>query len=218
MANLRSTRTYLDNNGLYLSISHAFRIAWIRINSSMIARQFGLGRVTIEPPFVLNGRRFIKLGEGFASGPGLWLEAISRYNEASFEPRIIVGRNVSLSHSVHIAATTYVEIGADVLIGSRVLITDHNHGSYSGAEQSSPLHPPLRRPLEQGRKTIVGARVWLGDGVVVTAGAIIGDGAVIGANSVVVGVIPGNSLAAGAPASVIRTYDEQSGQWLRSHA
>jgi maltose O-acetyltransferase len=49
--------------------------------------------------------------------------------------------------------------------------------------------------------------VWLGARVTVLRGAHIGEGAVIGAHSVVTGTIPPHTLAAGAPARVIRSLE-----------
>lgn len=208
-------RLHLQANGLYLTVYHSCRQLGTRINSAILAAGFRVHKLTIEPPFVLSGRRYIVMGENFSAGPGLWLDAISRYGERSFQPTILIGANVSLSHSVHIAATTYVEIGSDVLMGSRVLITDHNHGTYNGLHPSDPAQPPSKRPLEEGRRTVIGDRVWLGDGVVVTPGSSVGDGTIIGANSVVIGAIPCNSIAAGAPAKVIKRFDIKSQQWLK---
>jgi acetyltransferase-like isoleucine patch superfamily enzyme len=49
--------------------------------------------------------------------------------------------------------------------------------------------------------------VWCGLNVVVTGGVTIGERAVIGANSVVTGDIPAFSVAAGAPARVLRRIE-----------
>lgn len=215
MISIRSMRSYLDANGLYLMSYHSLQVAWSRLNSVLLARAFSVRKLTVVPPFHLKGRRFVRMGENFAAGPGLWLEAVYRYNQQLFEPQIILGDNVSLSNGVHIAATTFVQIGSDVLVGSGVLITDHNHGSYSGESPSSPDEPPARRLLEAGRRTVIGDRVWIGDGVVVTAGSCIGDGAIVGANSVVVGTVQAGAIVAGAPARVIKVFDPVSGQWKR---
>ena len=58
--------------------------------------------------------------------------------------------------------------------------------------------------------TRIGDNVWLGANVVVTSGVTIGERCVIGANSVVTQDIPPFSIAAGAPAKVLRavTYGE----------
>ncbi|MEI6212126.1 MAG: DapH/DapD/GlmU-related protein [bacterium] len=53
---------------------------------------------------------------------------------------------------------------------------------------------------------ILGCNVWLGVRVIVLKGVTIGDNAVIGAGSVVTHDIPANSLAAGVPARVIRSF------------
>ena len=43
-------------------------------------------------------------------------------------PRLIIGDNVSLSEYVHIGCVNRIEIGDNVLMGSKIYITDHNHG------------------------------------------------------------------------------------------
>jgi acetyltransferase-like isoleucine patch superfamily enzyme len=52
---------------------------------------------------------------------------------------------------------------------------------------------------------VIGNNVWIGAKATVTKGVTIGDNVVIGANSVVTRDIPPNSVAAGAPARVIRS-------------
>jgi lipopolysaccharide O-acetyltransferase len=154
----------------------------------------------------------VEMGEDFTAGDGLWLEAITRYNQQSFSPTIIIGNHVRISHFVHIAATNLVEIGDNVLIGSKVMITDHNHGQYSKRHSSPHLAPSLR-PLDLDRRVVIGRNVWLGDGVVVAPGATIGEGCVIGANSVVVGNIPAFTMAAGAPAKSRKIFNFDTNTW-----
>ena len=55
--------------------------------------------------------------------------------------------------------------------------------------------------------TRLGDNVWLGANVVVTSGVTIGERSVIGANSVVTTDIPPYSIAAGAPARVLRSVE-----------
>lgn len=155
----------------------------------------------------------IKIGANFSAGDNLWLEAVDRYAGRLYSPVITIGNNVSLSDSVHIAATHAVIIGNDVLIGSRVLITDHNHGLYKGEAQSSPLEPPAKRILTDHCCTNIGDRVWIGDGVAILAGSVVGDGSIIAANSVVVSNIPPHCIAAGSPAKPIRKYNFERNEW-----
>jgi lipopolysaccharide O-acetyltransferase len=108
-----------------------------------------------------------------------------------------------------------VVIGDGVLVGSRVLITDHSHGEYGGTAQTSPEEAPRLRRLSCDRTVTIGRNVWLGDGVAVLAGASIGEGSVIATNSVVTGLIPPNCIAAGLPARPLRHYDHTEKAWLK---
>jgi len=178
----------------------------------LIARKLRVKQIKIGPRSHLRGLAFITMGEDFAAGDGLWLEAIPRYNDQNFLPRIVIGQHVRISHFVHITATHLVEIGDNVLMGSKVMITDHNHGQYS-IDHSPPDIAPTLRPLDHDRSVVIGRNVWLGDGVVVTAGASIGEGSVIGANSVVQGRIPAFTIAAGIPATARKTFDFDNRTW-----
>ncbi|MGA8727297.1 MAG: hypothetical protein WB608_00995, partial [Terracidiphilus sp.] len=146
----------------------------------------------------IRGLAHIRIGSNFQASEGLWLEAVTSHQGKDFAPSIRIGDNVSISRWSHISATHRVEIGNEVLIGSKVIITDHNHGQYKGTWD--PMIPPAMRPLDCDKAVTVGNNVWIGDGVVITPGAVIGDGAVIGANSVVIGIIPPGAVAVGIPA------------------
>jgi len=183
-----------------------------RFRNFMIGRKLGVNKIHIGPRSNLRGLSSIEMGEDFSALEGLWLYAVARYYDQRFSPRIVIGDRVRVSQWVHIAATHYVEIGDDALIGSKVTIIDHNHGQYS-KEHSSPHVAPALRPLDAERRVVIGKKVWLGDGVVVTPGTSIGDGAVIGANSVVRGNIPPFSLAAGIPAKVLKMFDFNTERW-----
>ncbi|MGA3049486.1 MAG: hypothetical protein ABSD67_22855 [Terracidiphilus sp.] len=119
----------------------------------------------IGPHAYIRGLSSIEMGEEFAAGDELWLEAVTKYNDQFFHPRIAIGKCVHLSHFVHIAATNYIEIEDDVLIGSKVVITDHNHGQYSRLHTSSHIAPAFRPPLDHDRRVTIGRNVWLAEGV-----------------------------------------------------
>ena len=180
----------------------------------MDARQeLGCPNIILGPRCFIRGTAHITIGRNFQAAEGLWLDAISEHEGVSFSPRILIGENVSVSRWSHIGATNLVQIGDGVLIGSKVLITDHSHGQYSGPH-SSPLIPPVIRPLVSDRQVVIERNVWLGDGVIVSPGSVIGEGAVIGANAVVVGVIPPFTLAAGIPAKPLKRYSFEINEWV----
>jgi acetyltransferase-like isoleucine patch superfamily enzyme len=117
-----------------------------------------------------------------------------------------IGDNCEFGDYTHIVALNHVEIGNDVLIASKVFISDTNHGNYSGNRQSSPSTPPRERTLIKGSVTI-GDKVWIGENAVILSGSKIGNGCIIGANSVISKEIPDNSIVIGAN-KILRQYGQ----------
>lgn len=162
-------------------------------------------------PWYLRGMRHIRIGRELTAGVGLRLDAFSEDEDRIC---INIGSRVEVNDHVHIGAVESVTIGDDVLIASRVFITDHDHGCYGGElPHSSPDTRPADRELLVSPVKI-GGRVWLGEGVTVLPGVTIGEGAVIGANAVVTRDIPSNCLALGIPAKVVKRYDPVLNQWV----
>ncbi|MDR3739247.1 MAG: DapH/DapD/GlmU-related protein [Terracidiphilus sp.] len=209
---MNRVRRALGENGLYSFGNQVIEFLLGAVRNALIARKLGVRTIKIGPRAYLRGLTSLDMGEDFSAGDGLWLEAVTRYNDQTFVPRIVIGKHVRASHFVHIAATNRVEIGDNVLLGSKVMISDHNHGQYS-KEHTSPHLAPTLRPLDHDRQVIIGRNVWLADGVVVTPGSIIGEGSVIGANSVVMGSIPPFAIASGIPATVRKCFDFNTAKW-----
>ncbi len=211
---LGGTLSFWRENGAYVFFSALASRPLRSLRNRMLARRLGVGKLQIGPRAHLRGLTSITMGEEFSAGEGLWLEAVTHYGDERFNPKLVIGNHVSVSHWSHIACTHSVTIGDHVLIGSKVMITDHNHGTF-GAASTSPEIPPAQRPLERDRFVIIGERVWLGDGVVVCPGVTMGEGSVAGANAVVTTDVPPLTLVAGVPARPIRRYDAVKGKWIR---
>ena len=164
-------------------------------------------------PIYIRGKSLINFGEGLTTGVNVRLDAF----KLADRPLVFnIGNHVQLNDSVHIGAVHCVTIGDHTLIASRVFISDHNHGRYGVLDLSSdPRIPPIDRPLVSS-PVHIGSNVWIGEQVCILPGVTIGNGAVIGANSVVTKDIPGNSIAVGNPAKVIRIFDLQSSRWVEA--
>ncbi len=163
----------------------------------------------IRRPVYIRGRSGMIWGEGFTTGVGVRLDAFG-----AKQPVLVIGRRVQLNDYVHIGAVESVEIGDDVLIASRVFITDHNHGEYQGSSaHSSPYINPAGRPIVS-RPVKIGDRAWIGENVSILPGVTIGEGAIIGAGSVVTRDVPPATIAAGCPARVIKKFDVQQNTWV----
>jgi acetyltransferase-like isoleucine patch superfamily enzyme len=179
------------------------------------ARLLGAENMHLGSGNRIKGISRLRIGRDFKALDHLWLEAVEGDRAGNlYKPTLVIGNDVAFGQSVHVAATNCVRIGNDVLVGSRVIITDHNHGIYKGDMQSSPLQRPADRLLSSSAETVVEDNVWIGDGVVVLPGSHIGKGSIIGANSVVNGAIPEYCMAAGIPARPIRVYEFEAKSWV----
>ena len=142
------------------------------------------------------------------------VDAFNFYNQDS--KSIVFGDNVQLNDYVHIGAVGNVSIGNNVLIASRVFISDHDHGFYGESDRhDSPDTIPVERELSFSPIKIED-NVWIGDNVSVLKGVTIGKGAVIGANSVVTKDIPKYCIAVGSPAKIIKKYNFKTKKWEKS--
>ncbi len=208
---LGSLTRYWRENGGYLLAKYLADEVRRRIVGLLLRSHLG-STVSIGKGFTIRGARNIQIARGFRAGRCLWIEAVLHYRDQDFTPLIEIMENVNVSDFVHIAATHYVKIGRGVLLGSKVFITDHQHGSFSGDSQTNPQVPPDARPLSEGC-TILEDNVWVGDGAVILPGVTIGKGAVIGANAVVASDIPPYSIAAGVPARILKRYSFEEARW-----
>jgi acetyltransferase-like isoleucine patch superfamily enzyme len=158
-------------------------------------------------PAVIMGAENIAIGANFVSYSRLRLETYSEHLGNHYRPRIFIGDNVAMNYDCHIGCINQIVIGNNVLMGSKVHITDHSHGEISRGALATP--PALRTLVSKG-PVIIEDNVWIGEGVVILAGVRIGENAIIGANAVVTKDIPRNCVAGGIPARVIRSLDEES--------
>ena len=190
--------------------SHSFfglaKLSFCWLNTKLFYRQARLIRL----PIYIRGKSAITWGRGFTTGVGVRIDAFGMGNKKL----IIIGERVQINDYVHIGAIEHISIGNDVLIASRVFISDHNHGHYNKKyEQSSPDVPPAQRPLISAA-VIIEDRVWIGENVSIMPGVKIGSGTVIGAGSVVTHDMPSDSICVGIPARVIKRYNRQVNEWL----
>lgn len=147
--------------------------------------------------FKLQGRAVF--GRGFIAEGDISTVSVVVREDAT----LIIGDDVYMNYGVTIEACHEIRIGNHVLMAPLVSIIDDNR------HETEPGSILYKGPI------VIGNNVWLARNVAVIPGASIGDGCVIAANSVVCTDIPPNSLAAGAPARVIRKLDLPT-SWVRS--
>lgn len=213
---IKVTYEYCTTNGLLIFFNEVFLRFFAKCRAIFYRRIFVADLGDIGTGAYIRGLRYIRIGSGFRSSRRLWLEAL-KSPDICFDPWVEIGDNVKLSDDVHISCIRLIQIGRNALIGSRVYISDHNHGNYSDVQgvASLPSTVPALRELSSNGPVIIGENVWIGDGVVVVGGVSIGDGAIVAANAVVTSDVPAGSIVAGAPARVVKFYDDSIGAWRR---
>lgn len=160
----------------------------------------------IRWPLFTSGARFI-YGNGLTLGRGCRIDVGDRSDALK------IGSNARIGDYVHINADKKVHIGDNVLMASKIFISDANHGSYSGDCQSLPNTNPSQRELFF-EPVVIGDNVWIGENVVILPGTTIGNGCVIGANSLLKGKnYPDNTIVAGTPARVIKKFNVNTCRW-----
>lgn len=166
----------------------------------------------VRLPFDVRNKKNINFGKGLTTGVGCRIEA---YPVDISKVCLTIGKYVEMNDHVHITAMEHVSIGNNVLLASKIYISDCSHGSYSGNEfDDSPLTAPNGRKMVTKPVTIED-NVWIGEFVSVLPGAYIGKGAIIGTMSVVTGHIPEYSIAVGSPAKVIKKFNFETQRWER---
>lgn len=157
--------------------------------------------ISIGKDNIIKNPNYIEIGDNFSALDRFRIEAWDSYFEQKFEPKITIGNNVNFNTDIHIGCINSITIGDNCLFGSRIYITDHNHGDTSDGMIASP---PVKRPLISKGAVVIEKNVWVGEGVVIMPGISIGENSIIGANSVVTKDVPKNTVVAGVPAKILK--------------
>ena len=123
---------------------------------------------------------------------------------------ISIGNHVHIGTNNIIGARKKIVLEENVLLGPHVMIGDHSH-EYEDVEL--PIKFQAATP---GGEVRIERDCWIGANVFILPGVTIGRHAVIGANSVVNRDVPPFSVAVGAPARVVKRYDFERKQWVRT--
>jgi acetyltransferase-like isoleucine patch superfamily enzyme len=136
----------------------------------------------------------LRIGDGTLLEPGCWLTL-------SPQARIEIGAGCFLNRNTMLAADREIVIGDHVMFANGCFVGDADH------RFDDPRTPVTHQGFSSKGPVRIGSNCWFGVNCVVTSGVTIGERCVIGANSVVTEDLPAGTIAAGAPASVIKTIE-----------
>ena len=167
------------------------RIAWTTFRYRFVHRCSGPGTVVGEATVLINTAN-IRIGRNCLLQDRVYIRA-------GVEGSVVLDDGAALNSFVQIYGHGGVEIGKSTQIGPGTIITTsgHDYRATDLALDNAPI--------------AIGERVWIGSNCVILPGVKIGDRAVIGAGAVVTSDIPGNCVAVGVPARVIRHFEETAG-------
>ncbi len=154
--------------------------------------------LTIEDDCHINAlcRQGVKIGENFSLGRKSIIECTGVIRELG--EGLEIGDNVGIAANAFISVRGSVKIGDNTIFGPDVKLFSENH-IFEDTETPIYLQGATRLGIE------IGEDCWLGAGVTVLDGVKIGKGCVIAAGAVVTKDVPDYSIAAGAPAKVIKS-------------
>lgn len=158
----------------------------------------------LHSPFRLDGVKFISLGKNSIIQAGGWLYCCPIDKQGG---RLTIGSGCIFGYNNHITAVRNVVIEDNVLTANNVYISDNLH-SYK--DISVPI---MHQAVCFKGRVVIGRGSWIGENVSII-GASVGRNSVIGANAVVTCDIPDYSVAVGAPARVIKHYDQNTREWV----
>ena len=189
---------------------------WVRLHGAIgpdtprgkLFAAFGEGSIICHPHTTIFNERYIAIGSNTMIGPDVALSAgMVPGQECLTSPVVKIGDRCLIGRGSGIVGHLAIDIGDDVWTGHHVYITDQNHG-FENPDRPISLQSQPERPVT------IGAGSWLGHGTVVLPGSRIGRNVAVGANSVVTGELPDYCVAVGAPARVIKRFEQGRG-WIK---
>lgn len=172
-----------------------------------IARSSSIGSNGIGKDCVIEADTNLFIGGNSVIGPGSELLVYRSHFSTPLNAELHIGSHVRITARCRITCAGRITIGNDALFAPDVFITDHNHGMNPEAEGG---YSPQKLIIQN---VAIGDGAWLGQRVCVLPGVTVGAHSIIGANSVVTHDIPPYSIAVGAPARVIKTWNLDRKCW-----
>ncbi len=152
----------------------------------------------------------IKIGNSVMIRKDAWINTFD-LSGADDELKITIDDDCLIGARGVISAKNSIHIERNVIIGTSVLIQDHNHA------YEDVTVPIKAQGLTAGGKIRIEQGCWIGHGVAIVCNQdelVIGRNSVIAANALVTKSFPPYSVIVGNPARLTRQFDTATGTWV----
>ena len=191
---------------LFIRILKKIRSKWFYIiNRNQF--EYLASDAIIQSLLRIDGKQNISIRSKVTVQKMTWLAAVPLTNHEKCH--LYIGEGSIIGNFNHIYATGELTIGKNVLTADKVYIADNQH------EYEDISKPILSQPIKQFPPMHIGDGCWIGENVCIL-GVSIGKNCVIGANSVVTRAIPDYCIAVGAPAKVIKMFNQETKKWQKT--
>ena len=156
----------------------------------------------------------IEFGKGAYVGRQAWININSK------TARLRIGEGSVIGNDLTVTCGGLVDVGPGVLMSARVCLLDqlHDYDDWMAPHFETGAPARFNWAMTEARPVVIGEGTWLGINVVVLPGVTIGKGCIVGANSVVTKDLPDYSVAAGAPAKILRSSKRETSRIGRAGA
>jgi acetyltransferase-like isoleucine patch superfamily enzyme len=197
--------TVNDSPELFEDINH------LRGSKPTYSRPVGLGKLGTKSffiePYKIRSPHRVHIGNGVLISERACLSVVEEHMGGQYDPALHIGDNTLIGPDFLLACSGEIVIGSNVGISSRAFIGD----CFRAYED--PHLPYVGMPVSDSKPVRIGDGCALGVGAIVLPGVTIGERAVVAAGSVVTRDVPPRAVVFGNPARVVRSWDEESGQW-----
>ncbi len=162
----------------------------------------------VVPPATILSPQRIAIGARVLVLEDVTFSVVDEHRGRRHEPSLSIGDGTLVARRVWFSCVGRIEIGADVLIGHGVLISDSFH------EYADRDRPVIMQPMAPAKTVRIKDGASIGPGAAILSGSTVGKGAYVAANAVVAGEVPDHAVAAGNPAEIIRRWDGSRGGWV----
>ena len=127
---------------------------------------------------------------------------------------VIDGGELLIGNNTCIGENCIFNCFETIIIGDNVVTAD-NINFITNTHNYKDISKPINEQGGEARPIIVGDGSWIGINSTILDGTVIGKNCVVGAHSLVKGSFPDYCVIAGAPAKIIKRYNEQNKLWIR---